>query len=85
MPAWSPDGRELFYITQDKLVSLALVPGKVLRVSPPQTLFDLPTLSTLNPAYAPLPDGQTFLVAKRVDTSQSRLALVVLNWPKLRH
>jgi eukaryotic-like serine/threonine-protein kinase len=84
MPVWSPDGRELFYITRDQLVSLEVRHNREFRVSPPRTLFDLPALTSLNAAYAPLPDGQRFLVTKRADTSQSRVMNVVLNWRALR-
>jgi serine/threonine-protein kinase len=84
MPVWSPDGRELFYITKDQVVFCTIEQREPLRLSAARPLFDLPPLSTLNPSYAPLPDGQRFLVAKRIDTSQMRVANVVVNWPALR-
>jgi Tol biopolymer transport system component len=80
MPTWSADGKEIFYITRDQLVSCEISYGKELSVSPPRMLFDLPALTTANPAYVPFPDGQRFLAVKRVSNSQSRVANVILNW-----
>lgn len=84
MPAWSSDGRELFYISNGKLVSSRVARDPELRVSASKPLFDLHPLSTVNPAYAPLPDGERFLVARKADTEHSRVANVVLNWTLLR-
>lgn len=84
MATWSPDGRELFYIIKDELVSSEIVRDSGMRTSGSRRLFDLPTLGTLNPAYAPLPDGKGFLITRRVDTSQSHVANVVVDWQALR-
>jgi hypothetical protein len=74
-PAWRRDGRELFFMSLDRNAMSALVSteGK-LDAMAPKPLFRLPRTS-----FAPLPDGQRFLVGEPV-TSNQEGDLLVLNW-----
>ena len=79
MPIWSPDGREVFYIVRDQLMSSQVVRGKEIEFAPPRVMFSLIALSTANPSYGVLPNGKGFLVAKRANAAESRVARVILN------
>jgi hypothetical protein len=84
-PQWSPDGRELFYVSPDHklmVVSIKLGADSV-QPSAPHELFTLPAddlASTFSP-YEVAPDGQRFLV--RTESEQITPLTVVVNWPAL--
>jgi eukaryotic-like serine/threonine-protein kinase len=84
-PQWSPDGRELFYVSPDHklmVVSIKLGADSV-QPSAPHELFTLPAddlASTFSP-YEVAPDGQRFLV--RTESEQITPLTVVMNWPAL--
>jgi hypothetical protein len=81
---WSPNGRELFYRSGDKMMAVdtatqpSFAPGK------PRTLFEGPYLqSPLTAAnYDVSPDGQQFLMVKRSEAEGPAPTQinVVLNW-----
>jgi len=78
-PEWSPDGRELYYVSPDRrLMAVGLKLGADL-VAPatPRQLFNLPGGSF----YAVAPDGKRFLVSMPAGGSQP--LEVIVNWPAL--
>ncbi len=82
MPEWSPDGREIFYLSPDyNLMAVSLrISGDAVGPSAPRELFHLPAMdlaSGISP-YA-VADAQKFLV--RV-TPQQFINLIV-DWPAL--
>ncbi len=82
-PAWSPDGRELYYSAPgSKLtaVSLKLGPDSV-EPSNPHELFELPVDDSLNNPFEVSPDGRRFLVRTLVNASPP--LNVIVNWPAL--
>jgi len=82
-PEWSPDGRELFYISPDyrlMAVSIKLGPNSV-RLGTPQPLFTLPVDDLIFSPYEVSPDGQRFLV--RASSRQASPLTVIVNWPAL--
>ena len=91
-PQWRPDGRELFYVANNKLMAVGVKLGAVPELGIPQALFDLPTgnwagsTTTSQSGYAPLADGQRFLFIEPASDSPTPNINVVLNWTaELKH
>ena len=82
-PEWSPDGRELHYVSADNklmTVSLKLGPDS-LTPSTPRELFALPSFGSGSQPYAVAPDGKRFLVLGSAGGSQP--LEVITNWTAL--
>ena len=84
-PAWSRDGKEIFYVSPDgRLNSVGVsVRGDEFASSAPQPLFDLRLAGSpwLDPRqYAVAADGQRFLIVRRVEDAGLEALVVVLNW-----
>jgi serine/threonine-protein kinase len=81
-PVWSPDGRELFYRSGDRMMAVSIQTEPTFRAGRPEVLFEGSYRATPVPAglqyYDISPDGQRFLMIKR----ERELAQinVVLNW-----
>jgi Tol biopolymer transport system component/predicted Ser/Thr protein kinase len=82
-PAWSPDGRELYYVSpDDKLMAAELKLGADSVVpTTPRALFALVTFGFVTYPYAVAPDGKRFLVTALEGGSEP--LEVVANWPAL--
>jgi Tol biopolymer transport system component/predicted Ser/Thr protein kinase len=83
-PQWSPEGRELFYVSPDNklmAVSLKLGAGSV-QPSVPRELFPLPSVDVGWSPYDTAPDGQRFLVRATPKQAAEPLTVIV-NWPAL--
>jgi len=81
-PQWGPDGRELFYISGDGMltvVGLKNVAGG-LEPSPPRQLFPLTARTYIASPFEVSPDGKRFLVHQ---AEPNTTLDVVLNWPLL--
>ncbi|MSV29890.1 MAG: hypothetical protein EXQ52_14255, partial [Bryobacterales bacterium] len=82
-PEWSPDGRELYYVSADNKLMVAglKLGGDSVTPSTPRELFAV-TAGTANVSpYAVAPDGKRFLVQAPAGGSQP--LEVVVNWPAL--
>jgi Tol biopolymer transport system component len=81
-PQWSPDGRELYYVSTDgKLMAAGVNLGADSPApSAPLELFALVARVNVSP-YAVAPDGKRFLVQTPAGGSQP--LEVVVNWPAL--
>jgi hypothetical protein len=80
-PQWRRDGRELYFVTNDrKFYAVDVRPGVAFEFGAPRLLFTMPanTISVRN-SYVARKDGQRFLVNKLLDTSVPPIN-VVLNW-----
>ena len=80
-PRWSPDGRELFYITGDAVASVAIRSDG--SFGAPRMLFDRANFffETRKPAnYDVSPDGKRFLMVRRDPGSIPRQLNVIVNW-----
>ena len=81
-PLWSPDGRELFYRTEDNkvmVVPVKLTPEFIAGI--PKMLFE--GRFSLGPYpwwYDITPDGQRFVMLQTVEESRQMEIVVVLNW-----
>jgi eukaryotic-like serine/threonine-protein kinase len=75
---WSRDGKELFYVNENKLMAVEIRSGAAFEAGPPKLLFDT---HAPNQAYAVTADGRRFIVATQVEQAEARLPItVVLNW-----
>jgi hypothetical protein len=82
-PLFSRDGRELFFVQSDILLTAAIQPSAEFSVAPARRLFQNRALGTgaITP-FAISPDAKRFLLAESVDDSASRSQSihVVQNW-----
>ena len=84
-PEWSPDGRELYYVSSDlKLMAVSLkTSGDAVEASAPRELFTLPIFSNGLVPYDVAPDGKRFLV-RAVPAGEGSQPLTLLsNWSAL--
>jgi eukaryotic-like serine/threonine-protein kinase len=84
-PEWSPDGRELYYVSpQNKLMAVSLKFGiDAVEPAAPRELFGLPGERYMSAyPYAVAPDGKRFLARVTVQDANQPLR-VILNWPAL--
>ena len=87
-PIWRADGRELFYLGQDDmLTAVPIAAGPSFDSGSPQPLFQAHVWSrTFNQVYAVTRDGQRFLVnALPPSSKESAPMTVVLNWIEALH
>ena len=74
-PRWDPDGKQLFYRTDDwKLMAAPLIKADPLQFGPPLPLFKLPTDAEYEVAT-----GSRFLVSAPTGRLVSPL-MVIVNW-----
>jgi serine/threonine-protein kinase len=81
-PAWNPNGRELFYRSGDKMMSVDIATQPGFAAGKPRMLFEgryePPPFPIAN--YDVAPDGQRFLMIKASEEGASTQINVVLNW-----
>jgi len=79
-PVWSRDGKEIFYLTEDRTVVSVPVEttGGVFRTGAPRPLFKISEDSSFDVTS----DGQRFLVGRNVADRDPPVSVIV-NWPKL--
>jgi eukaryotic-like serine/threonine-protein kinase len=82
-PEWSPDGRELYYVSRDsKLMAVSLKMGtNALEPSAPRELFSLRAVDTGQRPYEVAPDGKRFLVRAVPQRQSAQPLTVIVNWP----
>jgi Tol biopolymer transport system component len=80
LPMWSPDGKELFYVTGDSVVAVTRQPDG--SFSAPRKLFDRSTMLFNHRfhSYGVTPDGKRFLMIRRDPAAVPRQLNVILNW-----
>jgi Tol biopolymer transport system component/predicted Ser/Thr protein kinase len=82
-PRWRADGRELYFVSDRKVMAAEVTPGPELAFKAPHELFQEPGLVTdrRGIAYQPSTDGSQFLVLLPVGGAPTALPLtVVTNW-----
>jgi eukaryotic-like serine/threonine-protein kinase len=86
-PAWSADGKELFYLAPDRtLMSVAVNGTSTLETGLPSRLFETRMSVAFNPSYTRnqymvSADGQRFLINQPPVSAPSPPITVVVNWP----
>jgi Tol biopolymer transport system component len=78
MPKWSHDGKELFYVTGDAIVAVAIRPDGSFGAL--RRLFDRSDYLLKFQSYDVSPDGKHFLMIRRDEGSVPRRLNVILNW-----
>jgi eukaryotic-like serine/threonine-protein kinase len=76
-PMWSPDGSEVFYLTGDAVMAVAVRSDGTFGA--PRRLFDRSNYY-LRYGYDVSPDGTRFLMIRRDEGSAPRQLNVILNW-----
>ena len=85
-PRWRPDGKELYYVSGDrKLMAAPIKLSATIEAGTPQPLFPLspfPGIAAAPSLYAPMHDGQPFLVNAPAggETAAAPPFTVVTNW-----
>jgi serine/threonine-protein kinase len=91
-PVWSRNGRELFYLQENKMIAVAVKAGQEFSFSPPVTLFDRPYWHSEDPTgfspvggYDVAADGRFLMIPIPGGESDRALApatgiVVVQNW-----
>ncbi len=75
-PRWRHDGRELFYLSGSRMMSVAVRLSDSIELAPPTQLF-----SPAEPGYDVSTDGKTFIERRPSGPDDSRFPVVMLNWP----
>jgi len=82
-PVWSPDGDELFYRVEDKMMAVPVQTGATFSRGTPEVLFEgsyeRSRFGGTNPYYDISDNGQRFLMIKQEQTAAGQIN-VVLNW-----
>ena len=81
-PMWRADGRELFFISpRDELCAVDVTSvGGAVRFGSPHVLFSPQNVPSTFRRYAPLPDGQSFVVLTASSPRSSQTMTVLVNW-----
>jgi serine/threonine-protein kinase len=82
-PLWAPSGRELFYRNGDAIMAVDVTTSPTLKAGTPRKLFEKhyePSLA-LFANYSISPDGQRFVMVKRISDGESPTEIkVAVNW-----
>ena len=82
-PRWRPDGKELFYVAEDRqLMAVSVKPGATFEHGVPAALFDIgvpPHWCGARNLYDVSRDGR-FLTMSPVEDERSAPVTIVLNW-----
>jgi eukaryotic-like serine/threonine-protein kinase len=82
-PEWRPDGKELFYLSNDlQMMSVGVKTGGTEFENTPRALFKARMLIGVRAAreYAVTSDGQKFLIGTLIGEPTARPPTVILNW-----
>ena len=81
-PRWGKGGRELFYVSGDKLISVPVTLDANFSAKSPVSLFQDRFLAagTFAPPYDVSADGRSFLVRELIEEAQEPVIRVVQNW-----
>jgi serine/threonine-protein kinase len=82
-PAWSPNGRELFYRNDDEMLAVPVQFEPSFALGEPRVLFRnegyiLDGVGNAN--YDVFPDGDRFIMVEALDTIGEQNIVLVLNW-----
>jgi Tol biopolymer transport system component len=79
-PVWSPQGNELFFRLQEKVMVASVVGRDPIRFSPPSLLFEGPWIRSSGfnlPSYDVSADGERFIMIRQRGVSSGEMHVVV--------
>ena len=82
-PRWSHDGKEIFYVERETLMSVHVETTPSFKLDAPQPLFDHPGLFAdpyVSPRYDVANDGQRFVLKEELESTEPVSIHVVQNW-----
>ena len=80
-PLWSPDGRELFYMSPDnRLMAVDLGTTSGFEAGAPRALFETRLKGLQGRRYDISPDGKRFLLNSMIGEVKSNPMTLVQNW-----
>ena len=83
-PVWRGDGRELFFLSDDAVMSVAVHAGETgFEWSVPRTLFKIPNLQRIPRGFTVSADGQRFVAVVATTPTEPQKFTTVLNWTSL--
>jgi eukaryotic-like serine/threonine-protein kinase len=74
-PFWRGDGKELYFVSANKLMAVSVTGGTEFQSGTPQPLFEIEGAN-----FAPTKDGQRFLIREVTDKAPAPPINVMLNW-----
>ena len=77
-PRWNLNGRELFYVNDDKMMVVDVVTSSSFSAGTPKMLLE--DQDFINAAWDVSPNGQRFLIVKPMEQQAATQIDVVLNW-----
>ena len=80
LPAWSSNGRELFYCQGDQVLAVSVTTKPAFNASKPKVLFEVSRGLRRYADYDVTPDGQHFVMVKSEKEANPTQINVVLNW-----
>jgi len=80
-PSWRRDGKELYYINDNKLYAATIQTAPSLDAGKPQLLFSDGSSSW--DGFDAMPDGQRFLITRVISGPTTRPLNVIVNWQQL--
>lgn len=78
---WRADGKELFFVSGGKLMSVEVNSGAGFQYSAPKELFDLRSIRLASGGYSVSRDGKRFLLLTSIEEQYALPFTIVLNWP----
>jgi serine/threonine protein kinase/WD40 repeat protein len=81
-PVWAPDGKELFYRDQDKMMAVSVQTEPIFRAETPRLLFEgfeSNTTDSRASSYDVSSDGQRFVMIRSEEAQPDQIR-VILNW-----
>jgi len=79
-PLWRSDGRELFFLSGDKMMAVSIDTRSGVAPGTPRTLFETRLIAPVPPTYDVTGDGRRFLMVQRGGDAGDNQLHVVVNW-----
>lgn len=80
IPRWSPDGRELFYLTADSMMVAEIAPGDQFRLGKQHGLFAATGFSSAEIPFDVLPGGAFLMIRRHASQRDARQVVMLEKW-----
>lgn len=82
-PLWGREGRELYYVEGNRMMSVPVRLGRTFEFGPPTQLFEHRYARKMIPSYDVGPDGRFLMIKPAGPPPGTAPISVVLNWTEL--